>query len=119
MKKLSRLGIAAAVFPSMLILIAFYSMAIHLYVSLGGWPNSIGTRGFSEALKTHASFQYHVVGLGIPIFGGIAIAGLIIFSIPKKTRRLLPYFGIHLLCLLICFGLMALAPDRYWEWWLD
>ena len=51
--KRSRIGLAAAVFPALLMLASFYSLAIHLHHSLGTWPASIGDRDFPQLLITH------------------------------------------------------------------
>jgi hypothetical protein len=52
--KVSRVGAVVVSPPGLLMLVSFYSLAIHLKESLGGWPNSIGERGFPPSLITHA-----------------------------------------------------------------
>ena len=37
----SRMAIAAAVLPPLLMLALFYSLAVHMYQALGAWPASI------------------------------------------------------------------------------
>jgi len=52
-----RLNAKAAVIsalPSFSMLLLFYSLAAHMYLSLGCWPGGIGEAGFSPVLKAHA-----------------------------------------------------------------
>ena len=43
--------------PYAFAIIIFYSVAVHMYYTLEGWPTSIGTRGFPESLLIHANIQ--------------------------------------------------------------
>ena len=48
----------------------FFTLALHVHRSLGGWPETIGTRGFPEALLRHdgatsAAFGVLVIGLAL------------------------------------------------------
>src|SRR5262245_49632957 len=52
--KASGKGIVASVLPGLTMLGMFYSLAFHMYRSLGGWPTAIGERGFPASLVTHA-----------------------------------------------------------------
>src|ERR1041385_497916 len=47
-------GAVISASPSLLMLLLFYSLAFHMYESLGGWPAGIGEAGFSPGLKGHA-----------------------------------------------------------------
>ncbi|PYX49616.1 MAG: hypothetical protein DMG76_36915, partial [Acidobacteria bacterium] len=51
----SRTGITIAALPGVVMLALFYSLAIHMHQSLGGWPTSIGERGFPLALVIHSA----------------------------------------------------------------
>ena len=44
----SRKGIIISLLPSIIMLAFFYSLAIHMHSALGGWPKSIGERGFPQ-----------------------------------------------------------------------
>jgi hypothetical protein len=48
--RLSRTGIIFSGSPSFIMLVLFYSLAVHMHRSLGEWPASIGERGFPAAL---------------------------------------------------------------------
>ena len=37
----------------------FYSLALHMYRTLGGWPTSIGEHGFPASLITHANLTMY------------------------------------------------------------
>lgn len=119
MKYLSLKGaMLAAMLPAAALAI-FYSMAAHMYFSLGHWPQSIGNNGFSPALLLHSEAQYWL----IKVVGHLSIyvwpVAVIAAALTAKTRRLLPYLGIYALAVLICWGLMYLAPRRFLYWWFD
>src|SRR6185295_6957138 len=71
----SRTGITISALLGVLMLALFYSLALHMHQSLGGWPTSIGERGFSPALVAHSWIAMNVFillffslfGLPIPI----------------------------------------------------
>src|SRR5512141_1551881 len=66
----SRIALAAAVLPAVLMLALFYSLAIHMHHSLGAWPTSIGVRGFPAPLVTHDSIatKYFTLWMAVSIF---------------------------------------------------
>ena len=119
MKHLSLKGVVIAAMPPVAALVLFYSMAAHLYLSLGHWPHSIGYGGFSPALVFHGKAQYWwiaMVGRMSVFVWPAAVVGCL--AIPK-ARPLLPYLGVYALTVLVCFGLMHLGPERFLDWWLD
>lgn len=117
--KPSRVAIVVVVLPAILMLVLFYSLAIHMRQSLGAWPDSIGTHGFPEPLIAHAT-----VATGY--FAIIVLAGMfawpVVFltcSLVQRWRVCLYYLGAHVLACLVCFGAMLLAPSRFLYWWWD
>jgi hypothetical protein len=112
-------GAMLAAMPPAAALIIFYSLAAHMYLSLGQWPQSIGTNGFSPALLFHSEAQYWL----IVVVGHLSIyvwpVAVIATALTAKTRRFLPYLGIYALAVLICWGLMYLAPRQFLYWWFD
>jgi len=90
-----------------------------MYLSLGQWPQSIGSNGFGPALLFHSQAQYWLIGvvghLSLYVWPVAVVASAVI----AKTRRLLPYLGIYALAVLVCWGLMHLAPGQFLYWWLD
>jgi hypothetical protein len=117
--KQSRIGVLAAVLPALLQLVLFYSLAIHMRLSLGTWPTSIGERGFPAALITHASIagNYFSVFLLVSIFAWPA--SFLLCALVPRWRTCLFYLGLYALACLICFGAMFLAPSPFLNWWWD
>ena len=116
---LSTKGAVFAALPPLIVLVLFYSLAVHMYLSLGQWPHSIGYRDFSPALILHGKFQFWcvmlVVAMSIYLWPVAAIASA---AIPR-ARRLLPYLAIFALAVLACYGFMQLAPEPFLTWWRD
>lgn len=112
------IGLGAAL-PALGMLGLFYSLAIHMHRSLGEWPHSIGTNGFSTALSNHAS-------VAVQYFGHLLLFSLFIFPVAfalcvgiPKWRGALFYLGVYALAWLLCFGIMMLAPSPFLYWWWD
>jgi len=40
-----------AALPPLSCFVMFFSLAVHMYLSLGAWPETIGNHGFSDALN--------------------------------------------------------------------
>ena len=112
-------GVFIAILPYLLALLLFYSLAIHMYQGLNGWPNSIGTNGFPPALLIHDQITsvYH---LGLYLFTIFVTPAIILVCLfVSRLRYLVVYFVLHLVSLPVCYGLMQIAPDRYLYWWWD
>ena len=56
-KNMKKTSIAIGIIPSLIALSLFYTLAMHMYVRLNGWPDSIGMRDFPLSLKTHAGIS--------------------------------------------------------------
>jgi hypothetical protein len=115
----SRIGIVTSALPGFIMLGLFYTLALHMYRSLGGWPTSIGERGFPASLVAHANItMYFFIAL---IWFGIFIlpAAILVCLLRQPWRRFVPYFGLYALAFLVCWGLMQLAPDAFLYWWRD
>ena len=119
MKNLSARGVLAAVTPPVIVLVLFYSLALHMYWSLGGWPKSIGYRGFSAVLVFHGELQFWAVKIVSVISVFLWPAALVLCEAISKARRFLPYLAIFAFAVLVCLGLMQLAPEPYLNWWRD
>ncbi len=70
---ISRIGLAVAASPAAAMLIVYYSLAIHMHHTLGGWPTSIGERGFPPSLVLHSAIDMYLY---------IALVWSIIFILP-------------------------------------
>ncbi len=97
----------------------FYSLVIHLRLSLGKFPQSIGNDGFSAALKTHGSWTYDYCSVltGLSLIT-VPIALLVSFGI-RRWRRFVLYPLLHGLAIVASWGLMLLAPPPFLNWWFD
>jgi hypothetical protein len=117
--RVSRTGVFASALPSLLMLGLFYSLAFHMYRSLGGWPASIGEQGFPPPLLAHANVTvYYFIAL---ILSGLFIwpLAVAVCLLVKRWRRLVPYLGSYALFFLLNWGLMQFAPSQFLYWWRD
>lgn len=117
--RVSRPGVVVCSLPGLLSLGLFYSLAIHMYLSLGRWPSSIGEGGFSPALSLHANVAttYFWLLFLISIFTvPVAIVSCLFFS---RTRHLVFYFVLHAWVFIISILLMLLSPAPFLYWWVD
>lgn len=121
----SKLSACAAVFagaPGLVTLILFYTLAIHMYLSLGDWPGTIGTRGFSFELKSHADLALFCFGLmwrGIFLLPYVVLLFLTLGLFSRKYRAWLFYPAIFALPGVVCFLAIAIAPSGFSRWWWD
>ena len=97
----------------------FYSLAFHMYQALGGWPTSIGVRGFPPALITHADivfyfflFLFFVTAFGAPV-------GILMCLLRTRFKHCVPYLASFALSFAVCCAVMQLAPDPFLHWWWD
>lgn len=104
--------------PSLLLLVIFYALAMHMYLSLGKWPYAIGKEGFSGPLTVHADVTmmcFYVLFM-LTVF---VWPVLFFLSILCGWRPFTNYLGIHALSFAMCFGAMLLAPEPFLNWWWD
>ena len=108
-----------ACLPYTLAVILFYTVAIHMYNALGGWPESNGTRGFPETLLFHINIQsvYLSYLLGFTVFL-IPIIILICFFV-ERWRFLIKYLSIQIIGLIVFFIQIFLAPHEHGYWFWD
>ena len=117
--RVSRKGIVLSLLPNVAMLILFFSLAAHMYWSLGGWPTSIGERGFPPPLIAHVYVtSYFFMAL---IWFGMFIwpTAMLFCAVIRECRSAVPYLLLYALLFLGCWGLMQLAPERFLYWWRD
>ena len=108
-----------ALFPYAIAIILFYSLALHMHNELGGWPESIGTRGFSENLLLHVNIQgWYLSNLAL-ITAFVVPFIILICGLVKKWRFLVPYLLIQIVGLIVFLLQMNLAPSEYVYWFWD
>jgi hypothetical protein len=117
--KISRPGIMASSAPSLLLLGSFYSLAFHMHWSLGDWPASIGTRGFSPLLAAHAGITADLFGVLLLSSVFLAPAAIAVCLATPRWSRYAGYFLLYVIMFFVCWGLMQLAPGRFLYWWRD
>jgi hypothetical protein len=117
--KISRKARILVAFPSLIMLGLFYSLAAHMYQTLGKWPETIGNRGFPKDLLWHASVAGNIFG-GLFFFTLFILPVVFLASVGvKRWRGVIPYLSAHAISFGICFALMFLAPSRFLNWWWD
>ena len=112
-------GVFIATLPYLLALLLFYSLAIHMHQSLDGWPERIGTDGFSSALLMHDKILGGYITYLVLFTVFVVPVIILVCLMVSRWRYLVVYFVVHLLSLPVCFGLMQLAPEGYLYWWWD
>jgi|TARA_B110000263_G_scaffold206763_1_gene187852 hypothetical protein len=112
-------GIVISILPYLLALLLFYSLAIHMCQSLDGWPERIGTDGFSAALLMHDQIQGAYISCLLLFTIFVVPAIILVCLLVSRWRHLVVYFVVHLVSLPVCYGLMQLAPEGYLYWWWD
>ena len=114
----SRTGIVASALPGFVMLGLFYSLALHMYRSLGGWPTSIGERGFPTALVTHATVTMNFfVGLLLSLF--VSPIPFLVCVLVKRWHRVATYLAVFAAVALLSIVLIQFAPEPFLYWWRD
>ena len=108
-----------AVMPWSLALGLFWSLAIHLYLSIGGWPEMGGTRGFSSVLLLHANIHYnYLMFLSLLTLFVCPVMFLLCLFI-ERLKKMVIYPSLQILGMLLFLLQMVLAPEGYSDWWWD
>lgn len=113
-------GVAAiAATPGLIWALLFYSLAAHMYQSLGGWPASIGNGGFSSSLTLHADLAgFWMTGCLLVLLGPWPI-GLAMCVGIRRWRGAVIHFGVFAIAFALAVALMLLAPNPFLDWWWD
>jgi len=115
----SRTGLAVSAAPGLLFLGLFYSLALHMHQSLGGWPTSIGERGFPPLLLTHATItEYWFMASIVATFIVVPIAILTCLLVPRWKHRV-TYFAACEFLFFVAWTFKGLAPQPFLNWWWD
>ena len=111
--------VACSMIPAVVLVGAFYTLAIHMYLSLGGWPGNIGNAGFSSALNLHvkiAQYCFWMPALALFVTWPIAV---VVFAVARRWQAGIHYLGIVAIAWALGFGLTELGPDGFLYWWWD
>ncbi len=116
---LSWRGIITPTMPGVIMVAAFYALALHMHAALGGWPKTIGEAGFPPALVKHANWTFWYFEL---LVLGIIFAwpvGLAVCSLIQRLRRFIAHLSLFAGSFAVCFVLMLLGPSQFLYWWWD
>jgi len=116
---MSRLGMLAAILPGMIMVISFYTLAVHMHSALGGWPDQIGYQGFPEHLIKHSELQSDYCGIMVVSIFVLWPLLLLIFGIVPRFRRFIGYLSLYGISFVVALALTFLGPSKYLYWWWD
>jgi hypothetical protein len=104
--------------PGLINLAAFYSLALHMYLSLGDWPG-IGTDGFPEALLLHNKLVSYL--FTISLFFPLILFGplWILFYLIKPLKPWLDKLAAFGISCVVSALLTQLAPSGFLYWFWD
>ena len=105
--------------PAVCMAVLYYSLAIHMYNSLGGWPDSLGNKGFPTALNYHAEIAFGLFSILFLLVVFVIPIALVVCSLIPRCQPAFICLEIFLISCLACVGLMILAPDKFQFWWWD
>jgi hypothetical protein len=116
---LNRSSALLAIAPSLLMVWLFYSLALHMRLSLGALPTSIGEAGFPALLRYHAHIATH-------FFVILAWASMFVWPLlfilclaVRGWRIFVPNLILYAISYAVCWSLILLAPSRFLNWWWD
>lgn len=115
----ARVRALMASLPALLVLGLFYSLAIHMYFVLGGFPSSIGENGFPSALVTHSRIAYECFKILVMFSVFVWPPLFLICCALRQWRRFLLYHSVYVFCCVVSFCIMMLAPSKFLNWWWD
>ena len=108
-----------AILPSVLMVLSFYALAIHMYHSLGGWPQKIGEEGFPPSLLLHQHIQAWYFSLMlIFILFLYPLVSFVCLSV-SRWRGMLPYISFFGVSFGVGLFVMFLGPSKFVNWWTD
>jgi hypothetical protein len=102
-----------------LLLLVYYSLVLHVYLSCDGWPSIV--EGVSSGmLDLHSRFMFWLL-VHYLLFNIIACpVFVVVFAVAKPLRCYLPLLlGIYLSFWLALPLMIYLAPVGFVDWWFD
>ena len=96
----------------------FFTLALHMHRSLGGWPETIGNRGFPEGLLQHESAAFTAFGI---LLVGLLLSplALLLCAAAPRLRGGLSPIATYATASIAALLLTNLAPDPFLYWWWD
>ena len=112
-------GMLLCFMPALFMIGLYYSLALHMWSSLQGWPTAMGTHDFPRGLIVHAdvALSWFTWLLLLVLFGG-PIALLVCLGVRRWNHGLF-HLGLLVLSFALGLGVMQLAPRQFLSWWWD
>ncbi len=104
-----------AVMPWSLALGLYWSLAIHLHLSFGGWPEMYETTA-PPALLLHAKIQYNYLMFLSLLTLFVCPVMFLLCLLIKRLKKLVIYPSLQILGGILFIFQMLLAPDGYTDW---
>ena len=117
--KLQKIGLAISLAPNIIFIILLFSLMIHMYTTLGGWPETIARIGFTKSLNFHADITFLSFYLIFMATIFVIPVLCLIFLFNDRLRRVNFYLGIHSFCFFIACAVLLLCPQGFLIWWWD
>lgn len=118
LKASSRSALLAALAVPISASALFFTLALHMHRSLGGWPETIGNRGFPEGLLRHESAAFMAFGI---LLVGLLLSplALLLCAAAPRLRGGLSPIATYAAASIAALLLTNLAPDPFLYWWWD
>jgi len=99
-------------------LLFWFSLAAHLRLGLGRWPESIGLEPGTSFFRAHTSITWWLIIIGFYATVAAGVVGGILLLI-RRVRRWSVYPLVFAAACLIAFGMAQLVPRSFITWFLD
>jgi hypothetical protein len=105
--------------PSLLMVVSFYILAVHMHIALGGWPKQIGETGFSRSLVIHSALTTDYFGIVLLTTILLCPPIILVCWLVRRWRSAVPYLLAHCGFFIAGMIVMHLAPAQFLDWWWD
>ncbi len=113
-------AIGFSALPSVTMLVLYYSLAAHMYVTLGGWPSDIGERDFPLHLLAHVYLAVYYCIISAVCAVVLLPFVAVVCAFIERWRATIPYLVFCSILLLCCFWFTQYgAPTGFLYWWRD
>jgi hypothetical protein len=99
--------------PGLILLVLFYSLAAHMFFSLGQWPDSIGENGFPRLLVFHASLSTGYFSFLYLLTVYVAPGIFVLLLTIKPWRKFSLCLVAHVITFWVVYGCILLAPAKF------
>ena len=112
--------IRLALLPSLVVLLVYYSLALHMWLAFGVWPSGIGEQGFPRALMLHAKALEILVAAYALLAMFAAIPALLTCTFIWRWRKFILPMVVFSLGFFVCMLIMwNVAPAGFLYWFRD